>query len=91
MPAKAAVQSGIVPQAEPEADQFYIPARAPLTRARRTLKHDDSFLVLDSHGDIGATAGEADGLFGEITTPEPGTLAAVLAGALLLLGRRRAR
>src|SRR5215469_8691082 len=63
MPAKAAIKSGIVPQAEAEADQFYIPARAPLTRARRTLKHGDSFLVLDSHGDIGATAGEADGLF----------------------------
>ena len=63
MPAKAAIQSGIVPQAEAEADQFYIRARAPLTRARRTLKHDDTFLVLDSHGDIGATAGEADGLF----------------------------
>jgi glycogen debranching enzyme len=63
MPAKAAIQSGIVPHAEADAGQFYISARAPQTRARRTLKHDDSFLVLDSHGDIGATAGEADGLF----------------------------
>jgi glycogen debranching enzyme len=63
MPAQAAIRSGIVPQAEADADHFYIPARAPLTRARRTLKHDDSFLVLDSHGDIGASAGEADGLF----------------------------
>src|SRR5262249_44126906 len=63
MPAKAAIQSGIVPHAEADADHFYIPARAPQTRARRTLKHDDSFLVLDSHGGIGATAGEADGLF----------------------------
>jgi len=63
MPAKAAIQSGIVPHAEADAGHFYISARAPQTRARRTLKHDDSFLVLDSHGDIGATAGEADGLF----------------------------
>src|SRR5262249_3857522 len=63
MPAKAAIKSGILPHPEAEADHFYIPARAPLTRARRTLKHGDSFLVLDSHGDIGATAGEADGLF----------------------------
>jgi len=63
MPAKAAIQSGIVPHAEADAGQFYIPARAPVTRARRTLKHDDSFLVLDSHGDIGASTGEADGLF----------------------------
>jgi hypothetical protein len=63
MPAKAAIKSGIVPHAEADPDQFYIPARAPVTRARRTLKHDDSFLVLDSHGDIGASSGEADGLF----------------------------
>jgi glycogen debranching enzyme len=63
MPAEAAIRSGIVPLAETDADQFYIPARAPTTRARRTLKHDDSFLVLDSYGDIGASAGEADGLF----------------------------
>ena len=63
MPAKAVIKSGILPQAEADTDHFYIPRRAPLTRARRTLKHDDSFLVLDSHGDIGATAGEADGLF----------------------------
>jgi glycogen debranching enzyme len=62
MPAKA-VMLDILPQTEADTDQFYIPRQAPLTRARRTLKHDDSFLVLDSHGDIGATAGEADGLF----------------------------
>jgi uncharacterized protein (TIGR03118 family) len=33
--------------------------------------------------------GEADGLFGSITTPEPGTWAAALAGLLLLLRFRR--
>ena len=37
----------------PEAS-FYIPATGPATRPRRTLKHDDTFVVLDSHGDIGA-------------------------------------
>src|SRR5512133_2789685 len=42
---------------------FYIPATGPATRPRRTLKHDDTFLVVDSHGDIGASAGGADGLF----------------------------
>ncbi|HXZ10280.1 MAG TPA: amylo-alpha-1,6-glucosidase, partial [Paraburkholderia sp.] len=42
---------------------FYIPATGPETRPRRTLKHGDSFLVIDAHGDIGATAGAADGLF----------------------------
>jgi glycogen debranching enzyme len=43
--------------------QFYIPATAPATRPRRTLKHGDTFLVLDTHGDIGASAGGPDGLF----------------------------
>jgi len=42
---------------------FYIPATGPATRPRRTLKHDDTFIVLDSHGDIGASAGGSDGLF----------------------------
>src|SRR5437764_6421050 len=46
----------------PEA-RFYIPATAPPARPRRTLKHDDTFIVLDSHGDIGASAGGPDGLF----------------------------
>ena len=42
---------------------FYIPATRPGTRPRRTLKHDDTFVVLDAHGDIGASAGGPDGLF----------------------------
>ena len=42
---------------------FYIPATGPATRPRRTLKHDDTFVVLDTHGDIGASAGGTDGLF----------------------------
>jgi glycogen debranching enzyme len=42
---------------------FYIPATGPASRPRRTLKHDDTFVVLDSHGDIGASAGGPDGLF----------------------------
>jgi glycogen debranching enzyme len=46
----------------PEA-QFYIPAVGPASRPRRTLKHDDTFVVVDSHGDIGASAGGSDGLF----------------------------
>jgi glycogen debranching enzyme len=33
------------------------------SRPRRTLKHNDTFAVFDSHGDIGATAGGPDGLF----------------------------
>ena len=42
---------------------FYIPMTGPATRPRRSLKHDDTFIVLDSHGDIGASAGGPDGLF----------------------------
>jgi len=42
---------------------FYIPMTGPAARLRRSLKHDDTFIVLDSHGDIGASAGGPDGLF----------------------------
>jgi glycogen debranching enzyme len=46
---------------------FYIPATGPAARPRRTLKYGDSFVVLDSHGDIGASTGGPDGLFHEDT------------------------
>ena len=46
----------------PEAP-FYIPGTGSSTRPRRTLKHGDCFVVLDSHADIGATAGGPDGIF----------------------------
>jgi glycogen debranching enzyme len=42
---------------------FYIPMTGPAARPRRSLKHDDTFIVLDNHGDIGASAGGPDGLF----------------------------
>ncbi|MBB5048921.1 glycogen debranching enzyme [Rhodopseudomonas rhenobacensis] len=42
---------------------FYIPMTGPTARPRQVLKHDDTFVVLDSHGDIGASAGGPDGLF----------------------------
>src|ERR1700756_4629475 len=42
---------------------FYIPMTGPAARPRRSLKHDDMFIVLDSHGDIGASVGGPDGLF----------------------------
>lgn len=52
------------PLVDGEADAtFYIPATGPSSRPRRTLKKDDTFMVLDSHGDVGATAGGPDGLF----------------------------
>src|SRR5689334_4179800 len=56
-------------RAPPAVDQvageapFYIPVTGPAARLRRSLKHDDTFIVLDEHGDIGASAGGPDGLF----------------------------
>lgn len=46
---------------------FYIPMKGPTARPRRVLKHNDTFVVLDSHGDIGASAGGPDGLFNRDT------------------------
>jgi glycogen debranching enzyme len=53
----------VVPVVVPADAPFSIAATGPPSRPRRTLKHNDTFAVFDSHGDIGATAGGADGLF----------------------------
>jgi glycogen debranching enzyme len=54
----------ITPGSEPPPTaSFYVPATEPTIRLRRTMKHDDCFLVFDSHGDIGASSGGPDGLF----------------------------
>ena len=45
---------------------FYIPAKGSPTRNRYKLKHNDTFVVMDSHGDIGAALGE-DGVFNNDT------------------------
>jgi hypothetical protein len=45
----------------------YISATAPISRPRCSLKHGDTFIVVDTHGDIGATPGGSDGVF--TTTP----------------------
>jgi glycogen debranching enzyme len=47
----------------PAEDPHYIPATVPTSRPRRALKHGDTFAVVDTHGDIGASAGGPDGLF----------------------------
>ena len=47
----------------PTEASFYIPVTGAASRPRLTLKHNDTFAVFDSHGDIGATAGGPDGLF----------------------------
>src|SRR3984893_7636023 len=46
---------------------FYIPMTGPAARPRRSLKHDDTFIVLASHGDIGASAGGPEVLFNDDT------------------------
>jgi glycogen debranching enzyme len=42
---------------------FYIAVTDSATRIRRTLKSGDTFVVMDSHGDVGASPGGPDGLF----------------------------
>lgn len=54
-----------VPHVDVKVDEtpFYIPATGLPSRSRRTLKHNDTFAIFDSHGDIGASTGGEDGLF----------------------------
>ena len=61
MPSKPAAQT--IPLAAPTEDSFYISAAQSATRPWRALKHNDTFVVLDSHGDIGASSDATDGLF----------------------------
>jgi glycogen debranching enzyme len=64
MPAEVTSMVATARTAQPVAESpFYIPMTGPAARPRRSLKHDDTFIVLDSHGDIGASAGGPDGLF----------------------------
>lgn len=42
---------------------FYIPATGTAARPRCALKYGDTFAIVDSYGDIGASAGGSDGLF----------------------------
>ena len=68
MAAEVVTQLSSVRIVEEFAEQpFYIPMTGPAARPRRSLKHDDTFIVLDSHGDIGASAGGPDGLFNSDT------------------------
>jgi glycogen debranching enzyme len=48
-------------RADPEG--AYIAATGPEHRPRQTLKHDDTFLIIDAHGDLGAAPGTSDGLY----------------------------
>ncbi len=63
MPARKQAKDYLVQELEEELSPFYIAASGSPSRAQRTLKHNDCFAVLDSHGDIGFQTGGADGLF----------------------------
>jgi glycogen debranching enzyme len=68
MAIEAVTQKSKIREAETVLESpFYIPMTGPASRPRRSLKHDDTFIVLDSHGDIGASAGGPDGLFNSDT------------------------
>lgn len=58
---------GLDDKAPDEQGAFYIKSTGPSSRPRHTLKHGDSFIVCDSHGDVGASAGGPDGLFNHDT------------------------
>ena len=63
MATKTAALAAVETPATPGEAPFYIPATGSASRPRRTLKHNDTFAVFDSHGDIGASGGGPDGLF----------------------------
>jgi len=63
MAIEAVIQETIREAETVQESPFYIPMTGPAARPRRSLKHDDTFIVLDCHGDIGASAGGPDGLF----------------------------
>src|SRR5215475_2533201 len=48
---------------EPPEAAFSVHVTAPFARSRRSLKHNDTFAVLDGHGDIGASTKSPDGLY----------------------------
>ena len=48
---------------KPQVMSFDIAVTASPARPRHAMKHGDSFLVVDSHGDIGVSPGGPDGLF----------------------------
>lgn len=51
------------PAASTAQPSFYIAAMGPSSRPRHSLKQGDTFLVIDSHGEIGVSAGGPDGVF----------------------------
>jgi glycogen debranching enzyme len=46
-----------------EGETGYIAAKKSVARTSRSLKHDDTFAVIDSHGDLNAISDGSDGLY----------------------------
>jgi glycogen debranching enzyme len=65
MSPKSAAQT--LPVSAPAEDAFYISATQSVSRPRCSLKSNDTFIVLDTHGDMGAATGGTDGLFSHDT------------------------
>jgi len=65
MSPKTAAQT--LPLVAPVEDAFYISVTQSASRPRCVLKSNDTFLVLDTHGDMGAASGGTDGLFSHDT------------------------
>jgi glycogen debranching enzyme len=63
---------------------FYIVDSGPASRPRRTLKQGDTFIILDSYGEMGVAPGGPDGLF-HADTRYLSRLALTLDGRQLLL------
>ena len=63
---KVLTAAALVLETVPE-DPFYIPATVQAMRPRHTLKHGNTFALLDSHGDLGATSDPHDGIFHQDT------------------------
>jgi glycogen debranching enzyme len=74
------------PSAETTEEPYAVAGTSSTARQSRTLKHGDTFILVDSHGDIGVVAGAAEGLF-HCDTRYLSLLALTLEGAQpLLLG-----
>ena len=71
MSADAAAHTTPAPVDQTTETPFYIPATGSSTRPRSVLKHDDTFAVFDSRGDIGVTTGESEGVYMNDTRLHP--------------------
>jgi len=63
MPGQAVKQAIVSSANAPSEAPYSIHVTGPAQRPRRSLKHNDTFLVLDAYGDVGALSEGSDGLF----------------------------